>query len=380
MLARPEGLTDSEREWLAVRAHLQEHRYRLSFVAAERYPEILKIADTPLLSTRAWLPSTGIEMQSVELGWTPAADRPGLFPPDALTEHLRPLRADGTRYPSYSAVVGALAAPKLFENRTTYRLRSADLVGPPRMNFEPGRYFDHLDVGDACAHELAAVEMGLRSETPLRDWIGNPCDPSRRPTNVAVSCLTIRHDSATGERTFPLHWRDPAKVGHAGGMTMVIPVGIFQAAADGWQHQEHDLAFLRLLIREYAEELLGQAEKSPGEHLLDYDAWPFARAMSKALADGRISSTVLGIGVDALTFATDILAVISFDSEAFDGLFSGSGTENAEGTLQCENSGVGPAGYLLSGDVVDDLLARSPFQAAGAALMRLAAASPCTCP
>jgi hypothetical protein len=44
---------------------------------------------------------------------------------------------------------------------------------------------------------------------------------------VAISTLTLRR-SAGGDASFPLHWRDPAKVTHAGGLYQVIPVGIFQ--------------------------------------------------------------------------------------------------------------------------------------------------------
>lgn len=99
------------------------------------------------------------------------------------------------------------------------------------MTFTAGRYFDSLDVGEACAHETAAFDLGLVDSTPLRDAVGDPTDPARRGMNLAISTLTLRVE-ATGTSAFPLHWRDPATVGHAGGQYTVIPVGIFQAATE----------------------------------------------------------------------------------------------------------------------------------------------------
>lgn len=50
--------------------------------------------------------------------------------------------------------------------------------------------------------------------------------------NVAISTLTIRHDRASGDATFFLHWRDPKRVGHAGGMYQVVAGGL---VASAWQ-------------------------------------------------------------------------------------------------------------------------------------------------
>ena len=62
-----------------------------------------------------------------------------------------------------------LAAPRVFHDRSTYRLESADLTGErPRPGFGSGTFFD---------------------------------------------TLTLRHDRTSGEASFPLPWRDLAKVG-----------------------------------------------------------------------------------------------------------------------------------------------------------------------
>ena len=74
----------------------------------------------------------------------------------------------------------------------------------------------------------------------LRASIGDPCDLRGRPANLAIAALTLRLDRATGRASFPLHWRDPAKVGHAGGLYQVIPVGVFQPAGEGAASERAD--------------------------------------------------------------------------------------------------------------------------------------------
>jgi hypothetical protein len=240
------------------------------------------------------------------------------------------------------------------------------------MDFHPGSYFASVDVGDACAHELVARQLGLISATPLRDAIGNPCDPACRPTNMAISALTLRLDPATGEASFPLHWRDPAKVGHAGGLYMVMPVGVFQAADDAPAHQENDFDLWRCLLREYAEELLGASEEH-GAEPIDYSAWPFASAMSQALASGQIRAHVLGMGVDPLTLATDLLTVVTIEASLYDDLFGALVQTNSEGRLVASADTEPDQGrFPFTRKTVDRLTSHEPLQAAGAALIRLA--------
>lgn len=364
-------LTASEAEWLRVRAHLRENRPRLSDLAAARYPETPRVAGTSLLTAPAWRPSEPVPLRSIARTWS-AAERPGLLPPAELTEHVRPVRPDGRRHRSYADALADLAAPRVLQNRATYRLRAADLTGRPRLDFEPGRYFDALEVGEAVAHELAAWELGLIGSTPLRDSIGDPCDPARRPVNVAIAALTLRHDRRTGELGFPLHWRDPAKVGHAGGLHMVIPTGIFQATSDAPERQGVELSLWDCLVREYAEELLGEPELEAGDERLACAAWPFARAMSAGLDDGRIAADVCALGVDPLTFATDVLVVVDVESTLYDELFRDAVATNAEGSLaRPDGGGDGPARFPLTPEVVAGLLAERPMQPAAAALLTL---------
>ncbi|MFC4858193.1 hypothetical protein [Actinophytocola glycyrrhizae] len=317
-------------DWARVRAHLRAHRYELAVRAVEEFPDVRKTAGTPLLTDPAWVPPAPIPLSGVDL--TMAAAPPVDLPP----------AAGHPDFPSYSAAMVALDAPTVFENRPTWRLLDADLAGPaPRLVFGDGTYFDSIDTGEAAAHEYAAG-----GERPLREAVGNPCDLAKRPANMAISALTIRRDQA-GD-TFLLHWRDPAKVGHAGGLYQVVPVGVFQSSGPG------DFDLWRFLLREYAEEVLGEPEiEAP-----DYPAWPFAVAMTD---HPGIDAHVLGLGVDPLTFATDLLVRVVIDAPVFDEIFGARVAVNDEGAVTTRP---------FTAEAVEGL----PMQAAGAALVRLALA------
>jgi hypothetical protein len=346
------ALTSSEQDWLRVRSYLREHRYDLAVDAAEDYPADRRVAGTPLLAAPGWLPAEPIPLHDVVTEFAPAGD-PDLLP--AYGAAPRPERADGTRYPRYSDAMRELAPPAVFENRLTYRLTEADL---PRLAFARGRYFDGVDTGEAAGHEYAATRLGRRP-AGLRALIADPCDLRRRPANLAISTLTLRFDQATGRASFLLHWRDPAKVGHAGGLHQVIPVGVFQPSGEAaWTS---DFSLWRCMVREFAEELAGHPEDSGP---VDHDSWPFARQMTAALDAGQIRVWCLGLGVDPLTYATDLLTVAVIDSRVFDELFSLSPRHNAEGTVLAAREFVA--------HVIDRVVTGDPVQAAGAAVLRLA--------
>jgi hypothetical protein len=363
--ARP--LTDSERDWLTVRSYLVEHRYQLAVDAAEDHPPDQRIAGTPLLAAPRWLPPAPIPLRDVSLELTSVA------PAEAELEvppPLLPWRADGTRYRRYSEAMGALAAPLVFENRATYRLTGADLASrTPRLAFADGRYFDGIDTGEAAAHEYAAARLGGPGPGPrpagLRERYADPCDLRRRPANLAISTLTLRLDRSSGRASFLLHWRDPAKVGHAGGLYQVIPVGVFQPSGEAPWNRQHDFSLWWCMVREFAEELGGRSEDYDSERApVDYDSWAFARQLTDALDGGRVRVWCLGLGTDPLTYATDLLTVAVIDSDVFDALFGVTMRRNAEGTIL--------AAREFAAHVIDRLVTGEPIQAAGAALLRLA--------
>jgi hypothetical protein len=367
--ARP--LTPSERDWLTVRSFLIGHRYDLAVAAAEDYPPDRRMAGTPLLAAPGWQPPVPVPLQDISLELGDAGPvEVGVATP------LLPWRADGTRYRRYSEAMGELAATRVFENRVTYRLTGAGLAaGAPRLAFAAGRYFDGVDTGEAAAHEYAAARLGGPppaglppagpSPAGLRAYFADPCDLRRRPANLAISTLTLRLDRRAGRASFLLHWRDPAKVGHAGGLYQVIPVGVFQPSGEAPWNWRHDFSLWRCMIREFAEELGGRSEDYASERgPVDYAAWPFARQLTGALDGGRVRVWCLGLGTDPLTYATDLLTVAVIDSDVFDGLFGVNLERNAEGTILAAREFAGP--------VIDRCVTGEPVQAAGAALLRLA--------
>ncbi|HEY1627066.1 MAG TPA: hypothetical protein VGG16_25050 [Streptosporangiaceae bacterium] len=323
-------------DWLAVREYLRRNRHELTARAARLYPADAAVAGTPLLSAPGWLLDAPLPVRDITIEFRPdAAPAPELGPPV-----------------SYAETMLALAPPAVFENRPTYRLLDADL---PRLVFGPGCYFDGIDTGEAVAHEYAAG--GAR----LRDAIGNPLDLTRRPANLAISTLTVRRDRA-GRARFLLHWRDPAKVAHAGGMYQVVPVGMFQppgsgdADPRGADHPHPPDELWRSMVREFAEELAGQPEGA--------DIEPFVRRMTDALNDGRIGAWCVGLGVDPLSFATDLLTVLVIDEDLFGELCRDAGRLNAEGRVLTART--------FDASTVTRTVQDEPLQAAGAAVLRLA--------
>ena len=376
----PPDRTPSEERWLHVNAYLNANRHELALRAAAQYPAAARLAGTPLLSDPKWRPPEPVPFEAIRLEFRPDAPPPAIPDLASLAPFSLPQRADGHRYQRFSEAISALAAPAVFENRPLYRLLSADLTDTsgPRLVFGRGRFFDGVDVGGPAGHEYAAWQLGLTAGLAFREAIGDPFTPSaldRRPAALATSALTLRYDRAAGTATFPVHYRDPALVGHAGGMYQVIPVGIFQPSAEAPGNEANDFDLWRGLLREYAEELLGADEDhnanrrtplprtgEPGPN--DYAALPLAKALTDGLSDGSVRAWCLGLGTDPLTFATDLLAVVVIDAPLYDELFAATVTLNAEGRV------ISPRPFAER--PVRELLAAAPFQAAAEALLTLA--------
>jgi hypothetical protein len=359
-------LTASQSDWLRVRSYLREHRRALAVDAAGDYPAEHTVAGTPLLAAPEWQLAEPVPLHDIELEFSPRPP-PGEAGPAAgeVMAPLLPERPDGTRYRCYSDALRDLAAPAVFENRPTYRLTEAHL-GKRRLAFTRGRYFDGVDTGEAAAHEYAAARLGAWNQprrAGLHARIADPCDLGRRPVNLAITTLTLRFEAATGRASFLMHWRDPAKVGHAGGMYQVIPVGIFQPSGEASWYEREDFSLWRCMLREFDEELRGTPEEY-GAGPVDYGSWPFARHMAAALDRGQIRVWCLGLGVDPLTYATDLLTVAVIHSRVFDELFSLEPRGNAEGSVL--------AAREFAADVIDRSVTSEPVQAAGAAVLRLA--------
>ncbi|MFG2820971.1 hypothetical protein ACGFX4_16280 [Kitasatospora sp. NPDC048365] len=274
-----------------------------------------------------------------------------------------------------------LAKPRLFENRTCYRLLEvSDTANGPDLTFGRGQYFDVINICEAAAHEYAAAALAApdkpvsASSAPFRAAIADPTDLARRPVMAATSTLVIRYDGSADEAEFILHWRDPAKVASGGGLYQVMPVGMFQASHDAAWNEANDFDLWRAILRELSEELLGESEDY-GSDLkpVDYEAWPLNQALGAAREQGKLRMYWLGLGMDPLTFVTDMLTVAVFDADLFDETFRRIVTGNEEGHRVGLEDGTGRSlGIPFSEEQIGRLTGSEPMQPAGAALLQLA--------
>jgi hypothetical protein len=384
----PGGLSNpvrrSQEDWQAVRRFLNTSRYELSLTAQDLYPPAWRVAGTPLLARPGWLPAAPVPLDQVTLTWR--GDPPPPVPVDGTAAEFAtvlPLRDDSSRMRCYSEALGALDRPRLFEDRSCYRLLDAAASGrDAELAFGAGRYFDMVNVCEAAAHEYAAVAMapgGLgrtptQDELPLRTLIGDPADLSRRRVMVAVCTLVLRADRASGHTAMLLHWRDPARVASGGGLYQVAPVGVFQPSHDAGWNQANDFDLWRSIVRELSEELLGTAEDYRS-HLapIDYEHWPLYAGLTKARQAGTLRVYWLGLGVDPLSLAADMLTVAVLDAAVFDAVFAGLVTTNDEGHLVAGRGQARPEnGVAFNPENIERFAGREPMQAAGSALLRIA--------
>ncbi|WP_169978998.1 transcriptional regulator [Microbispora sp. H10836] len=385
-----------------MRDRLNGNRHELARAAGTLYPGVARAGSTRLLVRDDWIPVTPLDLREVRLGWVEEAPAPAVTGREPEAAALLPEGAG-----AYPDALGSLARPRLFEDRVCYRLLE---VAWPELTFTRARYFDGVSVGEGAAHELAAHEFTGRElaaheftgrelaaheftgrelaaheftgrepaarafagcefsgceggrPLPFRALVGDPTDLRRRPALCAVSTLTLRHDRRTGETSFVLHWRDPARVAHGGGLYQVMPVGVFQPAQESATAERADLDLWKCVVREYAEEFLGRGEEY-GDGF-DYESWPLYRSLTDAREDGRVRSLVLGVGVDPLTFATDFLTVTMLEAETFDAVFGEVAASNSEGQV------VGRVPF--DAETVRRYVRDEPMQAAGAAVLELA--------
>ena len=415
-----EDLITGAEHWRRIRRLLNEHRLELAAMAARLYPDLPRVAGTDLLCWPGWLPATPLDLADLRLGWVSAPPPPAADGAGEAAAHVLPRSPAGLAYPTYAAAIEALDRPALFENRVCYRLLDAELDGadrahpdqarpdqgrldqgrlgrvrpdhsrpgpasPPKLRFGLARYFDAVNLGHAVAHELteAWASPGTPPDRavldradpdwaalPLRASVGDPCALRRRSALTAVTTLTLRV-APGGAASFLLHWRDPARVNHAGGLYQVMPAGIFQPVSAAPAARRHDLSLWRCMTREFSEELLGGSEEYPTRGgRLDYGQWPFHRELAAAREAGTLRVSCLGLGVDPLTLATDILTVAVFEASVFDRMFRGLVTDNAEGRVVTED---GSAAIPFTQATVDRFTGGAePLQTAGAALLRLA--------
>jgi hypothetical protein len=288
-----------------------------------------------------------------------------------------PLRAPGHAFSRYTAAIRYLRKPALFENRHSYRLTGIEWSGDGgRMTFGLATFFDKLDVSEPLGHEAAAAEMAGHldwAHLPFRGLVSDPFDLSARIVNPGISTLTIRRNTADGSGTFFLLRRDPTQVTN-GRHYSLLPAGEFQPASISPQSIESDLDIWRNMVREYAEEMLGQPEHDGSSGMpVDYEVWPFFRDMTNARTAGTVRPYALGVILDALSLNSSIATATVIDDTVFDDLFRDLVATNPEGevVLSLDNNR-SIRGLPFNEETVKRLTTREPLGQTSAACLTLA--------
>jgi hypothetical protein len=364
-------------EWRLVRQTLNRNRHELTKVAAGMYWGPERIEGTPCLTLPGWMPAAPMDLDAVELSWTDGAPEPSVVGTDPETAPYKPPGPGGVRYTRYSQAIRALAKPTLFENRGSYRLLDLawDSAGG-RMEFGYTTYFDMLDVCEVLAHELAGAWMGVSGsdrklsleELPFRRHLGDLFDLTRRPVLPSINTLTIRRGTE-GDSIF-LHRRGSCQVAIAGGQSHVIPAGVFQPSGIAPWNMAGDFDLWRSMLREYSEEMLGNPEHDGSSGApIDYDAEEPFRTLNEGRRAGKVKAWILGVGLDPLVPAGEILTVVTIDEDVFDSAFASLVASNAEGELFPSEDGA--VGIAWTSANVRRLQTREPLGCAAAACFAL---------
>lgn len=373
-IATNRGLWRSQRNWL------NHHRSELARLAVEWYPEGCRVPRTPLIALPDWIPDKPIDLDSVRLRLDEGRRTSELTGREPETVPVRPLRAAGAHFDSYTSAIKHLDPPQLFESRPSYRYLAGSLA-KREMHFGLAAYFDKLDVSEALAHEMAiacadgipASAADLHGRLPFRELIGDPFDPHRHAIIPAITTLTIRLRRYPAKPSFLLHWRDPSKVATAAGIYDVIPAGEFQPSSVALWDRRNDFSLWRNIVREYSEELLGMPEHDgTRSEPIDYDTWALYQALGEARQHGTVSAFVLGMGLDALTLAATILTVVVLDDDVFNHVFGTTVRFNEEGEIVAVGDGRATDGVPFTAAAVDRMLSSEPMASPGAACLALA--------
>jgi transcriptional regulator with XRE-family HTH domain len=376
-----ERVAQSQARWRTERRWLNHHRSELARRAVEFYPTDWRVPQTSLIAPPEWSVDAPIELRSLalELDETPQAAAVSGVEDETLA--VRPLRSPGCHFDRYTSAVKQLEPPRLFESRPSYRLLDVSLA-ERTLRFGVAAYFDKLDVSEALGHEMAIAHMepahgpsvaAREVGQPFRDLLGDPFATRRRSIVPAITTLTIRLRRYPQPPTFLLHWRDPAKVATAGGIYDVIPAGEFQPSSVALWDRRTDFDLWRNVVREYAEELLGEPEHDGTRSTpINYENWPLYVSLDQALAQGTASTHVLGLGLDALTLAATILTVVVIDDDVFERNFGQAVHYNDEGQIVAVGRRRPAEGIPFTSECVDRLLTTEPMASPGAACLALA--------
>jgi transcriptional regulator with XRE-family HTH domain len=330
-------------EWRQVRSALGRHRRDLAVLAESLYRDhrVPGLKNTGVISAPNWIPAEPIPLDEITLTLDSVVTEPTITGEEPESASVRPLATTDARYRSYHDAIRDLAAPRLFENRLCFRLLELDWT-QPSMHFGQMCFFDAVDTNETLAHEFAAHHLAIDSDREsvmprasvrrltFRKLIADPFDLGRRPLMGAIGTLTIRGGDSP---SVVLHQRDSASVSGGGGMAHLLPAGIFQPSSVIPAAIAADFSIWRNIQREYAEELLGHDEYDGSGKPIRYDKLEPFTTMDEALRDGHIRVFCLGVALDALTLAGDILTVAVIAPDTYDALFANAVETNSEGSM-----------------------------------------------
>jgi hypothetical protein len=367
---------DEAQEWRVVRRTLNRHRAELTKIAADLYWDPIRIAGTTCITRPEWMPAEPAPLDSIELDWLADAPTPTIDGSEPASTPYRPHGPTGERYGRYSQVIRTLASPALFENRGSYRLLGLSWPGSGgRMSYGYTTYSDMVDVCDMLAHEVAAawLEQGQPTRLalaglPFRQHVGDLFDLARRPVLPSINTLTIRR----GEHgdSFFLHRRGSGRVTLAAGLSHVIPAGVFQPSGIAPWNMAGDFDLWRNIMREMSEEFLGNPEHDGSSGTpIDYDGQEPFRTLIDGVRTGAVRSWCLGVGLDPLAPAGEILTVVTLDADVFDEAFAGMVATNAEGDIVPSEPGI--VGITWSLPTIQRLTRAEPLACAAAACIGL---------
>lgn len=322
----------------------------LTELAAWLYPRSARAPGGHVLTGPGWLLDRPVDLDRIRMEWSEAS------PPRPLGshDHVLPLTDSGRRYRGYSRAVRDLVRPRLLENRPSYRLLDLRSDGEYTLTFTTTTFFDVFDVKQSLAHEFKAAWLAGGGAVPgwdalpLRAALGDPFDPGRLLMSPGISTLTIRRSRA-GDHRFVLHERDGGKVADGGGLCHVMPAGEFQPINDA----RDDLSLWRNIMREFSEELLGNAEHDGSSgRSVDYTGQEPFRSFQRARDEGRFRVWHYGLVLEPLELGAVQLTVAVIEDETFDRLFADLVDVNDEGRL------VGRGGRFdipFTGEAIDRL-------------------------
>jgi hypothetical protein len=313
-------------------------------------------------------------MDAITLLWRSDAAPPTVTGTEPDSTGVRPRSVRNGRHHRYSEAMRLVDRPGLFTNRRSFRLLDISWAeGRGRMEFGYTSYFEMVDVCEAVAHELAdAGSDPVLATLPFRTLVGDPFDLARRPLLPSIDTLTLRRGQ-DGSASFVLHRREATNVALAGGVLHVMPAGVFQPSTVLPWDQANDFDLWRNVMREYAEEFLGdpEADGNSGEPIDYFQAEPY-QSLNQGRWEGSARAWCLGLGLDPLTLAGEILAAVVFEADIYDRVFAQMVSRNAEGTVAGTDPDRPQAGIAFTEENITRLLAEERLAPAAAACLHLA--------